>query len=197
MTTLNRRRSFWFAMAALIGAVGLGTAATFPPMEEVDGAGQLPRYVNGGELVRPSDYRRWVFVGASLGLTYSPSPAMAGRQMFHHTYLAPRAYDAYLRTGDFPDKTMLVLELYDADQKAEPATGGWFESQRRAVEVAVKDRQRFPDCGWAYFTFSQGGRDATSATPFPASAGCVGCHREHAAHDNVFTQFYPILRERS
>jgi len=32
------------------------------------------------------------------------------------------------------------------------------------------------------------------AEPFPASAGCVSCHKQNAETDNVFTQFYPVLR---
>ena len=88
----------------------------------------------------------------------------------------------------------MVLELYAAGEKVEPATGGLFEAKRDAVEVAVEDRERFPDRGWAYFSFGDGSAEA--AEPFPASARCVACHREHAAHDNVFTQFYPVLRDR-
>jgi hypothetical protein len=88
---------------------------------------------------------------------------------------------------------MLVLELYEAGEKAHPATGGLFESRRRAVEVAVKDHERFPDCGWAYFSFGEGRTDAAAPV---SSTRCVSCHREHAAHDNVFTQFYPVLRDR-
>jgi hypothetical protein len=30
------------------------------------------------------------------------------------------------------------------------------------------------------------------AQPFPKEA-CYGCHAEHAARDNVFVQFYPLL----
>lgn len=192
---MKRRRVFWFAVPVLALVVLFGVAAVLPPPHD-DAASQLPRYLNGGELARPADYRRWVFVGASLGLTYSPTatgPMSEHKPMFHHTYLAPRAYDEYLRSGKFPEKTMLVLELYEAGEKVEPATGGLFEAQRRAVEVAVKDRERFPGCGWAYFSFGDGRTD--SAAPV-SSARCAACHREHAAHDNVFTQFYPVLRDR-
>src|SRR5262249_35545392 len=152
--------------AAPMLALGVlfGIAAVVPSMG--DAQSQVPRYVNGNELARPTGYRRWIFVGASLGLTYAPAAAsgaaasasVAARhaQMFHHTYLAPRAYDEYLRTGEFPDKTMLVLELYVAGEKTAPATGGLFEAERHAVEVAVKDRERFPDRGWAYYSFGGG-----------------------------------------
>jgi hypothetical protein len=194
---MTSRRMFWITVAMLAVGVAFGTAAVMPPMERSAGVeDQMPRYINGGELARPKDYRRWIFVGASLGLSYSPSASPTRTKMFHHTYLAPHAYDAFLRTGEFPDKTMLVLELYEPGEKADPATCGLFESQRRAVEVAVKDRERFPDPGWAYFSFGEGRPETASAPPFPASAGCVACHRDHAGHDNVFTQFYPVLRER-
>jgi hypothetical protein len=32
------------------------------------------------------------------------------------------------------------------------------------------------------------------AEPLPQTAGCLACHREKAATDHVFTQFYPVLR---
>jgi hypothetical protein len=187
------RRVAWFAVILSLSIlVAFGVAAVLPPDTPV--VPEWPQYVNGNELVRPTDYRRWIFVGASLGLSYNASAnASMRKQTFHHTYLTPRAYDEYQRTGQFPEKTMLVLELYEPGEKVEPAQGGQFEQTRRAVEVAVKDRERFPD-GWAYFDFENGAR--ASAAAFPASAGCVSCHREHAAHDNVFTQFYPVLRER-
>jgi hypothetical protein len=195
---MQRPPVWWFAVPILVLGVLFGVAAVVPPTDDI--SSQVPRYVSGNELARPTGYRRWIFVGASLGLTYAPAAASTAaqpaqhRQTFHHTYLAPRAYDEYLRTGEFPDKTMLVLELYEAGEKAAPATAGLFEAERRAVEVAVKDRERFPDRGWAYFSFGEG--TAEAATPFPSSARCVACHRAHAAHDNVFTQFYPVLRDR-
>jgi hypothetical protein len=54
--------------------------------------------------------------------------------------------------------------------------------------VAVKDSERFDET-WGYVSFG----DAAAATPFPKER-CYDCHAEHAAVDNVFTQFYPILR---
>ena len=62
------------------------------------------------------------------------------------------------------------------------------------LEVSVKDSSRF-EGGWAYFNFSNGsGSYKEKAEPFPASAGCVACHKQKAETDNVFTQFYPVLR---
>ena len=67
---------------------------------------------------------------------------------------------------------------------------GSSRARRVAVEAAVKD-SRLPD-GWGYFSFGDGSEP--SATAFPRER-CFACHREHAAVDNVFVQFYPVLRD--
>jgi len=179
-----RRLLFVLAAAPLLGA--LGDAARPAP------GPAAPAYDAAGALLRPQGYQRWIFVGASLGLSYSDGPHEGGPGEFHHVYLRPESYDAFRRTGRFPDKTMLVLELHEAAQKVAPSRHGLFEGRRLALEAAVKDVERFPD-GWAYFTFGDGSQP--TATPFPRSR-CFDCHREHAASDNVFVQFYPVLRDK-
>ena len=62
------------------------------------------------------------------------------------------------------------------------------------MEVALKDEKRFPE-KWAYFNFTgRGGALLAQAKAFPKES-CWKCHNEHAAVDNVFLQFYPVLRE--
>lgn len=60
------------------------------------------------------------------------------------------------------------------------------------MAVAVKDHQYFTH-GWAYFNFGENGhlKGTAAANPEPM---CYSCHKQHAADDNVFVQFYPILR---
>jgi hypothetical protein len=148
------------------------------------------------EVTFPEDYRKWVFVGASTGLSYSERKAAPESEersdpgMFHHTYLNPEAYAHFSRTGTFPEGTMLVLEVRRPERKTSIQRRGWFEGELVGLELAVKDSSRFED-GWAYFSFDEGAR---TARPFPRDA-CWSCHKEHGADDNVFTQFYPILRE--
>ena len=64
-----------------------------------------------------------------------------------------------------------------------------------AVEVAVKDGKQFDDA-WSYFDFSpKKGRKELRKTAAPfATEKCYDCHLEHATVDNVFVQFYPVLR---
>jgi hypothetical protein len=154
------------------------------------GPGPEPRYRGADELVRPEGYASWVFVGASIGLSYSDHSTSSGPGSFHHVYINPEAYAEYVARGRFPEKTVLVMEVFKPEQKVSINKQGYFEGERVGLEVAVKDRSRFED-GWAYFDFANGAR--ATARPFPR-ASCFECHQKHGAADNVFTQFYPVLR---
>src|SRR5579872_162925 len=85
-----------------------------------------PRYAPGGELLLPTGFDTWVFVGSNLGLSYSPEaaaaasapPPRAGRQQqFHNVYIGKAAYDYFLANGVFPDKTVLVMQVFEAAEK--------------------------------------------------------------------------------
>ena len=149
-----------------------------------------PRYTQEGKLLRPAGYETWVFVGASLGMTYEEESAAAGEiGKFGNVYLEPTAYAQYLATGTFPEKTMLALAVYEPVSEASINQGGHFEGEQIALEVAVKDHEQF-DEGWAYFDFQPGQKASQAFT----KKKCFACHVQHAADDNVFVQFYPILR---
>jgi len=149
-----------------------------------------PRYTEDKQLLLPEGYRTWVFVGASIGLSYSEQTRSDGPGAFHHIYMQPEAYAHYQRTGQFPEKTMLVMEVHKPEQKVSINKQGYFEGDRVALEVALKDHEKFED-GWAYFDFANGAKKQSKA--FPKTA-CFSCHQQHGADDNVFTQFYPVLR---
>lgn len=145
-------------------------------------------------LVRPEGYREWIFVGSSLGLSYAQDPSQArNSQVYHNTYIIPWAYREFSKTGKFPEGTMMVLELANAEVKSEPGLQGSYEKDYIALEVSVKDSARF-DGGWGYFNFTERpGVLKAKADPFPKNV-CWSCHDQKAATDHVFTQFYPVLR---
>jgi hypothetical protein len=165
-----------------------------------------PQYKEDGALIRPLDYRKWVFVGSSLGLSYFGKEDPKGPGAFHHIYMQPEAYDHYVETGKFPEKTMLVMENYSAGAKGDNTADGKVEGKEKfkilhghfedamvGVEVALKDSETFED-GWAYFMFNSKDGLLDEAKAFPKSV-CYSCHVARAADDNVFVQFYPVLRE--
>jgi hypothetical protein len=88
---------------------------------------------------------------------------------------------------------MLVMELATSATRESINKHGRFEDRFLGIEVALKDESRFPD-KWAYFNFiGPKGEALREATPFPKTA-CWSCHNKHGEADNVFVQFYPVLK---
>lgn len=175
--------------AAILVCAGIGAVLVARPLaDDLPDSHQRPHYTADGELLRPDRIEQWVFVGASIGLSYSDATRTDGPGMFHNVYITPASYEAYVRTRAFPEGTMLAMTLYDPGEKVAPSRHGFFEGTRLSLEVAVKDSARFSQ-RWAYFNLGS----ARSARP--SGDGCNACHAAHAATDNVFTQFYPVLRD--
>jgi hypothetical protein len=154
----------------------------------------MPHYDTKRNLVLPDDYRRWVLVGSSLGLSYAEG-GQAGHQMFNTTLIEPSAYRHFVETGTFREGTMFALIGQGIGTNATPARQGQFATDVHMLEMAVKDSKRVPE-GWAYYSFGgpMMGGYLTSAAPEP-KVSCYACHAQHAARDNVFTQFYGLLNE--
>lgn len=181
------------SVAALLVVALLAVAATLAGSTEPNPSHPeeplMPAYDEEGRLLLPEGYERWVFVGSALGMGYSES--RGSMEMFHHTLMEPTAYEHFARTGEMREGTQFVLMLHGKGEGEVPQRRGHFAAEVHAVEMAVKDSRTFDD-GWAYFDFGgMGGvRDNAEAL---ASASCHGCHVRHAAYDNVFLQFYPLL----
>src|SRR5438552_6510788 len=86
-----------------------------------------PVFESKTTLLRPLNYREWIFVGSSRGLSYAANPpaqaqASAGGmgEMYHNVYIKPEAYREFSKTGKFPEGTVLAMEMASADTKREP-----------------------------------------------------------------------------
>src|SRR5450631_4203087 len=111
-----------------------------------------PVYTDEGRLVLPEDYREWVYLSSGFDMAYSPL-AMSGHHMFDNVFVEPGAYKAFLATGTWPDKTMLVLEVRGAQNKGSiNKTGHYQSTDVMGREVHLKDTAHFPE-GWAFFGF--------------------------------------------
>ena len=180
--------AFVIALASSNFANAQQRQATVPSPEA------MPQYDANRSLILPADYRRWILVGSSLGLSYSES-GQGSHQMFNTTLMEPGAYRHFVETGTFREGTMLALIGQGIGTNATPARQGQFATDVHMVEMAVKDSKRVPE-GWAYYGFGgpMAGGYRTSAAPQP-KANCYDCHAKHAARDNVFMQFYGLLNE--
>ena len=150
-----------------------------------------PRYATDGQLTLPRDYREWVFLSSGLGMTYQSMPRHDGPkhedQAFTNVFVNPTAYRSFLATGKWPDKTMLVLEVRESASQGSINKGGSYQSDLLAIESEVKDTAKFPGTGWAFFAFGK----SNTGKLLPRTEDCYACHRDHAAVDNTFVQFYP------
>jgi len=186
MTTKRRGVKLAVSGALIVAVVLLGLI--------LNACQQEPVVVFEGKdtLLRPTGYREWVFVGSSLGLRYNQDIAenMANPELYKNVYINPSSFRAFAKTGQFPDGTVMILELATAEPKNEPGLQGSFEKEFVGLKVSVKDSQQFSDV-WAYFSFDEGWK--LKAVPEKKEA-CWSCHDQKAETDNVFTQFYPVLR---
>src|SRR5882724_1828977 len=147
-----------------------------------------PVYTDDGRLTLPEDYREWVYLSSGFDMAYSPL-AMSGHHMFDNVFVEPGAYKAFLATGTWPDRTMLVLEVRGAQDKGSiNKTGHYQSTDVMGREVHLKDTTHLPE-GWAFFGFES----TKPAKMIPRTADCYSCHKDHAAVDNTFVQFYPTL----
>jgi hypothetical protein len=145
-------------------------------------------YTGDAQLKFPEHYREWVYLTTGFDMSYNPAMQM-GHHMFDNVFVNPEAYKAFVETGTWPDKTMLVLEARGAEGKGSINQKGNYQSTEvMAVEVHVKDEARFPG-KWAFFGFD----DGKTAKMIPTAADCYSCHAAHAAVDTTFVQFYPTL----
>lgn len=176
--------------------LGLGLVGLFLISYALSGAdsspvADRPQYTADGQLKLPKDYREWIFLSSGLGMVYGPL-ASANREdnpMFDNVYANRSAYRAFLDSGRWPDKTVLVLEVRGSQSKGSINQAGHFQTDSMGVGVHVKDEKRFPG-KWAFFSFDNGG---DTAKMIPMTESCYSCHEKSGVVDTTFVQFYPTL----
>ena len=194
-------------LLAIIAGVGLVAASSFllntrPVVAQPQRSTAV--FDSEGYMKLPTGYRAWVFVGAPL----TPNALNMGHAAFpeyHHVYIEKENVDAYMRTGSFPEGTVIVKELtrvLDPDfpdgSRKEPSGRGYFNGEINGIDVTVKDSKRFAKTnGWGFFTFGHHPLPyAHKAAESPAKQ-CATCHSTYVAEtDMTWVQFYPLLRDK-
>ncbi len=179
---MNNRTVTLLAAIVLFTSVTVVKSATPAPASG-------PEYTSDAQLKLPDNYREWVYLTSGFDMSYSPNATGMDHHMFDNVFVNPEAYKAFVETGTWPDKTMLVLEGRMAEGKGSINQKGNYQSTEvMGREVHVKDESRFPG-KWAFFIFD----DAKTAKMVATDMACYSCHSEHAAVDTTFVQFYPTL----
>jgi hypothetical protein len=174
------KKLLWFAMLA---GIGLALFAAAP-----EDKSSRPQYDDKGHLLRPTEYRDWMFLSSGYGMNYSPEPG--SHEMFTNVFVPRWAYQEFVGSGKWPNQTMFIVEEREAQSKGSINKLGHFQTSLMGMAVEVKDSSRFPDT-WGYFGF---GGDDQSAEAAAKGNGCYACHDAHAAVEHTFVQFYPTLK---
>jgi hypothetical protein len=150
-----------------------------------------PEYTADGQLKLPEHYREWVWLTSDFHTASDPANMQAGEhRLFNNIFVNPEADKAFLQTGKWPDKTMLIVEQRGAADmgSTSPNQKGTAQGSVLGVGVHVKDEARFPG-KWAFFSF----QGSMTAPMTPDTARCYSCHTSQGAADTTFVQFYPTL----
>jgi len=192
---------------AIVGGVGLVAASVFL-LNTRPIAAQTQRstavFDSNGNLELPTGFRKWVFVGAPLtpnGL----NNGKAGFPEYHHVYIEAKNVDAYLKSGSFPEGTVIIKELdrvlsptFPDGSRTEPSGRGFFNGAYNGIDATVKDSKRFSKTnGWGFFTFGHHPLPYDKTSAEKPVTECAGCHIENVAKtDMTWVQFYPLLRDK-
>jgi hypothetical protein len=168
-----------------------------------------------GTVQVPTGFRKWVFVGAPLtpeglndGKYNCDQPGGCTRSNFpeyHHVYIEQKNVDAYLKTGEFPEGTVIVKELtrvlnptFPDSSRKEPSGRGYFNGAYNGIDMSIKDSKRFAKTnGWGFFTFGHHPMPYEKTSAERPVTECAGCHLANvAATDMTWIQFYPLLRDK-
>jgi hypothetical protein len=167
----------------VLGAVGLAVLAAAPEEKM-----PKPQYDEKGQLLRPTDYREWMFLSAGYGMNYSPEPG--SHEMFTNVFVQRWAYDEFAKSGKWPEQSMFVIDERDAASRSSINQKGHYQTDLMGLAVEVKDSTRNPD-KWAYYGFAA---DSKSSGARAHGNSCWTCHDAHAAVEHTFVQFYPTLK---
>jgi hypothetical protein len=199
-----QNRQYLAATLTGIAIIGAGTVLfrTEPAAAQTGRSAAV--FTAEGKLQLPAGFRRWVFVGAPLTPNGLNNGA-AGFPEYHNVYVEAQNVDAYLKTGSFPEGTVIVKELtrvldptFPDGSRTEPSGRGYFNGAFNGIDVTVKDSKRFSKTnGWGFFTFGHHPLPYASEAVESPETTCAGCHKANVAKtDMTWIQFYPLLHRQ-
>lgn len=184
--------------SALLFATGCTRNPATGAEKSVAGTGAADTNVvdAGANLRVPNDYRATY---QTLGTWAIAADSGKGSKEMHIVYASPGAAEAYRKTKQFPDGTVLVKEVYQTET-GDMTTGtvshpdtlkDWF--------VMVRDsRNSHPGKplwgdGWGWSWFDAGNPTHTTSTDYKND--CQSCHVPAQATDWIYVNGYPVLKQ--
>lgn len=146
-----------------------------------------------GSLLRPVDYRTWVFVGSAATPKSLDSTVLFPD--FQNVYMDPESYGFWKENGHYREGTIFVKELLRMGDTISLIGRGFYQGSHYSLSCTVKDTLLFPDApgGWQYFKFTDYGKQLLDDTSVALGGACIACHSKTKAGYGPFTELYPVL----
>lgn len=185
----SRHALLFLAVTAFSGSVAVaeGNKAAAPRGVPAEAVLQVPS----------DDYRKnWVQLGTFS--VHGDAPQEGAKEM-HVVYVERKNLEAYLKSHEFPDGTVLVKDVFKA--KTETLTTGTvsYASELAGRFVMVRDKTnskaasspRFGEgWGWAFYE----GQEKRLTVTSDFKTDCLACHEPARDTNLIYTRGYPLLQ---
>lgn len=149
-----------------------------------------------GQLLRPENYRSWVFAGSvTTPKSFDENVLFPDFQVI---YIDPVSYKYWKKNGEFRDGTILVKEILNqSDVTTSPVGKGFFMGDYRSLSATVKDSKRYPNThgSWNYFNWTDRSSRTLKDTAAPLGERCALCHINNAPEGGPFYNYFSVLRD--
>jgi len=154
---------------------------------------QYYKFVEDGSLIRPLDYRTWIFVGSAATPKSLDSTVLFPD--FQNVYMDPDSYKFWRENGYYREGTIFVKELLRTGETISPIGRGFYQGPHYSLSATIKDTLLFPDTpgGWQYFKFTNYEKQLLENTSVALGGACIACHNNTKAGFGPFTELYPVL----
>jgi hypothetical protein len=148
-----------------------------------------------GNLRVPENYR---MLYQPLGSWAIAADSGRSSKEMHEVYASPGAIDAYRESGQFPDGTVLVKEVFGTSTTG-MTTGtvshatrlkGWFVMVRDSRNTRRGNALWGDGWGWSWFDADKPLK--TTSTDYKTA--CRGCHVPAQSTNWIYVDGYPVLR---
>ncbi len=127
----------------------------------------------------PKDYRSWMHV-KSMVLQQS-HPLFEAFGGIHHVYVNRKGAPAAQKGGPYPEGTIFVFDLFEADSSG----GALTEGKRKVIATMTKDKKFAETGGWRWEAYAGG--DPQKQIVKNAANECWACHQPQEKTDYVFS----------
>lgn len=138
----------------------------------------MPQMARADDLALPEDYTSWHHAKT---LVLKPGHELADPfGGIHHIYVNDKGWKAYLKGGPMPKGTVLIFDLYEANDGPTALS----EGKRKFIGMMKKAGGKANN-GWRYEVFAGPGLKAQHAN----EQSCHACHMQAKERDFVFSSF--------